>query len=69
MSESVGVVEGGPLSEEKIGKIRRDLDVVRNNMTVFSEMLTELNPAGGGNLEDLELLQVLQIISQMISQT
>lgn len=49
----------GPLSADKIAKITSDLDVVRNNMTVFSEMLTELNPSGGGNPADLELLQVL----------
>mgnify|MGYP001797816889 CR=1 FL=1 len=46
------------LSADKIGKIRSDLEIVRNNMTVFSEMLTELNPSGGGNPSDLELLQV-----------
>lgn len=47
-----------PLSEEKAAKIRSDLDVVRNNMTVFSEILTELNPSGGSNPGELDLLQV-----------
>jgi len=57
MSEAGGEVEA--LSADKISKIQSDLDIVRNNMTVFSEMLTELNPSGGGNPADLELLQEL----------
>jgi hypothetical protein len=61
MSETVDDGVGSPLSADKISKIRSDLDVVRNNMTVFSEMLTELNPSGGGNPADLELLLVYTI--------
>lgn len=39
----LGGVDGGPISGEKIAKITADLNIVRNNMTVFSEILGNYN--------------------------
>ncbi|XP_053327074.1 TOM1-like protein 2 isoform X1 [Spea bombifrons] len=53
-------VVGGPITanSEQIGRLRSELDVVRGNMKVMSEMLTELTP-GQEDASDLELLQDL----------
>lgn len=42
----------------KIARLRSELDVVRGNCKVMSEMLTEIVP-GQEDASDLELLQVL----------
>lgn len=50
----------GPInmSAEQLGKLRSELDMVQANMTVFSEMLTELTP-GQEHPSDTELLKEL----------
>lgn len=42
---------------EQLGKIRSELDIVHGNITVMSEMLTEMTP-GQEEAGDLQLLQV-----------
>lgn len=42
----------------KIARLRSELDIVRGNCKVMSEMLTEMVP-GQEDASDLELLQVL----------
>ncbi|XP_075035314.1 TOM1-like protein 2 isoform X6 [Mixophyes fleayi] len=51
---------GGPITanSEQIGRLRSELDIVRGNTKVMSEMLTELTP-GQEDASDLELLQDL----------
>ncbi|OCT64475.1 hypothetical protein XELAEV_18045574mg, partial [Xenopus laevis] len=51
---------GGPISanSEQIGRLRSELDIVRGNVKVMSEMLTEMTPGQEG-ASDLELLQDL----------
>lgn len=46
------------LNSSQLSKLQRELDVVGNNMSVFSEMLSELNP-GQEHPTDLELLRDL----------
>lgn len=46
------------MSSAQLAKIHRDLEVVENNMAVFSEMLAELTP-GQEHPTDLELLRDL----------
>ena len=54
---------GGPVvpSPEQLGKIRSELDIVHGNISVMSEMLTEMTP-GQEEPGDLQLLQVKIII-------
>lgn len=47
------------LTPEQLNKLRRELDIVQRNMTVFGEMLTELVP-GQEQRSEWELLQELQ---------
>ena len=42
---------------EQLAKLRTELDIVQGNMTVMSEMLTEMTP-GQEEPSDLQLLQV-----------
>lgn len=44
----------------KIARLRSELDIVRGNCKVMSEMLTEMVP-GQEDASDLELLQVLNL--------
>lgn len=44
----------------KIARLRSELDIVRGNCKVMSEMLTEMVP-GQEDASDLELLQVLKL--------
>ena len=46
---------------EQLGKIRSELDIVHGNISVMSEMLTEMTP-GQEEPGDLQLLQVKIII-------
>lgn len=46
---------------EQLGKIRSELDIVHGNISVMSEMLTEMTP-GQEESGDLQLLQVKIII-------
>lgn len=39
-------------------KLKKELEIVRGNMRVFGEMLSEITP-GKGHQNDLELLQVI----------
>ena len=50
---------GGPVvpTPEQLGKIRSELDIVHGNISVMSEMLTEMTP-GQEEPGDLQLLQV-----------
>ncbi|CAJ0915034.1 unnamed protein product [Ranitomeya imitator] len=50
----------GPITanSEQIGRLRSELDIVRGNTKVMSEMLTEMTP-GQEDASDLELLQDL----------
>ena len=50
------------VSVDQLAKVRRDLDMVQGNMAVFAEMLSEMKP-GHENPEDLELIQVINILS------
>ncbi|XP_064170396.1 target of Myb1 membrane trafficking protein-like isoform X3 [Anguilla rostrata] len=54
---------GGVLttSPDRVGKLRSDLEVVRGNMTVMSEMMNELEP-GQAQQSDIELLQQLYTV-------
>ncbi|KAH6942196.1 hypothetical protein HPB50_001765 [Hyalomma asiaticum] len=47
------------LTPEQLNKLRKELDIVQRNMTVFGEMLTELVP-GQEQRSEWELLQELQ---------
>ncbi|XP_040212269.1 TOM1-like protein 2 isoform X5 [Rana temporaria] len=51
---------GGPITanSEQVGRLRSELDIVRGNTKVMSEMLTEMTP-GQEDASDLELLQDL----------
>ncbi|KAG8433352.1 hypothetical protein GDO86_017580 [Hymenochirus boettgeri] len=51
---------GGPITanSDQIGRLRSELDIVRGNTKVMSEMLTEMTP-GQEDPSDLELLQDL----------
>uniref|UniRef100_A0A8C9QR64 Target of myb1 like 2 membrane trafficking protein n=1 Tax=Spermophilus dauricus TaxID=99837 RepID=A0A8C9QR64_SPEDA len=51
-------LDRGPLSPVTIARLRSELDVVRGNTKVMSEMLTEMVP-GQEDSSDLELLQEL----------
>jgi hypothetical protein len=50
----------GEITAEQIAKVTKELDTVRSNMTVLSEILVEIKAPGGvGNHpEDLQLLRV-----------
>ena len=45
------------LAPEQLAKLKSELDIVQQNVNVFSEMLTEIIP-GQEHPNDLELLQV-----------
>ena len=45
------------LTPEQLAKLRSELDIVQENMTILNEMLTELTP-GKEHPSDLELLVV-----------
>ena len=45
----------------QIARLRSELDVVRGNIKVMSEMLTEMVP-GQEDVSDLELLQVITLL-------
>ena len=45
------------LAPEQLSKLKNELDIVQQNIKVFSEMLTELNPAQE-HQSDLDLLEV-----------
>ncbi len=45
------------LTQEQLAKLRSELDIVQENMTILNEMLTELTP-GNEHPSDLELLSV-----------
>jgi len=52
------------ISAEQIAKVTKELEVVRSNMTVLSEILVEIKAGGQGNHpEDLQLLRVLMHIN------
>lgn len=53
------------LSPEQLAKLRSELDIVQENMTILNEMLTELTP-GKEHPSDLELLVVSLPTSQTI---
>ena len=61
------------LAPEQLAKLKSELDIVQQNINVFSEMLTEITP-GQEHPNDLELLQVskykrcLRINSQTLNQ-
>nr|XP_057905007.1 TOM1-like protein 2 isoform X2 [Doryrhamphus excisus] len=59
-SPAVHVSPHGPITAtpEQVGRLRSELDVVRGNIKVLSEMLTEMVP-GQEDHSDLELLQEL----------
>lgn len=60
MTQTPAVVQpSGPIhpTQEQLAKLRSELDIVQGNVTVMSEMLTEMNP-GQEESGDLELLQV-----------
>ncbi|KAJ8344949.1 hypothetical protein SKAU_G00291420 [Synaphobranchus kaupii] len=46
------------ISPDQVGKLRTDLEVVRGNLTVMSEMMNQLEP-GHAQPSDIELLQQL----------
>lgn len=52
----------------QIARLRSELDIVRGNIKVMSEMLTELVP-GQEDASDLELLQVTFVPYPQILQT
>jgi hypothetical protein len=45
------------LAPEQLAKLKSELDIVQQNVKVFSEMLTELSP-GQEHQSDLDLLKV-----------
>ena len=47
----------GPLKPEQIAKLLSELDVVRRNMDVMNEIMTENEPGKEG-ADDMELLEV-----------
>jgi hypothetical protein len=49
----------GPISltQEQLGKLKHELDIVQNNITVFGDMLNEMAPANE-HPADWQLLQV-----------
>lgn len=53
------VQQAGPIhpTQEQMAKLRSELDIVQGNVTVMSEMLTEMSPGQEGS-GDVELLQV-----------
>lgn len=54
---SVDPEEALRLSPEQLAKLRSELDIVQENMTILNEMLSELTP-GKEHPSDLELLVV-----------
>ena len=48
---------GGGFNQDRLTKLRTELNTVQQNCRVFGEMLTELTP-GQENPSDLELLEV-----------
>ncbi|KAM4697365.1 TOM1-like protein 2 isoform 2-T2 [Rhinophrynus dorsalis] len=60
---------GGPITanSEQIGRLRSELDIVRGNTKVMSEMLMELTP-GQEDASDLELLQDLNSTCRAMQQ-
>lgn len=62
IGNEIGWICGLPITFEclcfQIARLRSELDIVRGNVKVMSEMLTEMVP-GQEDASDLELLQVL----------
>ena len=57
-SPAMGVFGGSvSLGAEQMGKLKHELDIVQNNITVFGDMLNELSPANE-HAADWQLLQV-----------
>lgn len=50
-------VPSGPLKPEQVAKLLSELDVVRRNLDVMNEILTETEP-GKGTPDDMQLLDV-----------
>lgn len=48
------------LTSEQLSKLRSELDIIQENMTILNEMLTELTP-GEEHPSDLELLTVRNV--------
>ncbi|KAM8960361.1 TOM1-like protein 2 [Pelodytes ibericus] len=59
----------GPITanSDQIGRLRRELEIVRGNTKVMSEMLTEMTP-GQEDASDLELLQDLNRTCRVMQQ-
>lgn len=56
-----GPVQGGcveMLAPDQLAKLKRELEIVETNMTVFGEMLTEMNPQAE-HQADYQLLTVI----------
>ncbi|XP_026869242.2 target of Myb protein 1-like isoform X2 [Electrophorus electricus] len=56
-----------PLSREQKQKLRAELDLVKGNLTVMTEMLNQLKP-GESSPSDLELLQQLNSVCKSMQQ-
>ena len=50
----------GPLKPEQVAKLLSELDVVRRNMDIMNEVLSEVEP-GKETPDDIQLLDVSQI--------
>ncbi|CAG7834032.1 unnamed protein product, partial [Allacma fusca] len=56
--QPLSAVDPSKVTPDQVAKIRKDLDVVQSNMSVFSEMLSEMNPENDSPSDD-ELLEEL----------
>lgn len=55
----------GPLKPEQVAKMLSELDIVRQNMDIMSDIMNENEP-GKENAEDLQLLDVRMANSPLI---